>query len=248
MKHDGPTRLQRGHGPSARLLDSARSDRPPSTSRSRALDLAATAGAFVATSPAPAAASVGPASAFKSMATWICIGAFGGGAVALGIAWFLAPARPHAAPPDAPAPLLEPEFSPLVAAPAISTPPPTNAAPANHAAPAPAANTTPALAANTNTTPALAPNPAPVPSADPAPPLTAARRALDLGDFRAAQRALDAFDASGASEEVKAQAAALRVRTAAASGDKLRARALARDFARDFPAHPLNAEVQKLAP
>jgi hypothetical protein len=231
---------------SERLLDSASIDRPSRASRARAVELAATAGAFVTTTAgAAAAAKAGGAitgsALYKSVAMWICIGAIGSGSVALIGSQLLGPSAPPAARPSA-APLLEPEPEPAVAAPPIVAPAPIEAAPQD-IKPEPAAVKAPPPIASLRSLPSAVPSAAP-PEAQ---AIEAARDAVARGDSNGALRALDNYDATHPNGSLKAESAALRVQAVSNTGNSIKAQNLANDFEKKYPTSPLRGAVRDAA-
>ena len=64
------------------------------------------------------------------------------------------------------------------------------------------------------------------------------------GDVRAAAAALDNYDRSYSAKQFGPEALALRVEALYGAGQASQARALAADFARRYPHHPLLQRVQ----
>lgn len=176
-----PQRLLRGGGNSARLLESAGMDRPSPASRARALELAATAGAFVATTAVAAGGSSAAAGSpiYKSVAAWVCIGALGGGAVAFGVSQLLGPSEQSQE--QAPPVLLEPEM------PTLSPTPPAPAVAAPGIVAEPAASAPMAVQ-----------------------PLAAVKAALEQKDFKAALELLEQLDSQRLSDAERQEAQRLR--------------------------------------
>jgi TolA-binding protein len=71
-----------------------------------------------------------------------------------------------------------------------------------------------------------------------------ARAAVARGDLRAAAAALDNYDRSYPAKQFGPEALALRIEALRGAGQVSEARALAADFARRFPHHPLLQRVQ----
>lgn len=229
---NAPRRLRESGGVSERLLDSASIDKPSRASRARAIELAATVGAFVTTSAgAAAAAKAGAGSAitgsalYKSVAMWICIGAISGGTIALIGSQLLAPgadpSKQSSARPPA-TPVLEAEPEPALPVPVAEPPQDIKPEPAVVKAP---------------------------PSA--APPevqaIEAARDAVARGDSNGALRTLDNYDATHPNGSLKAESAALRVQAVSNTGNDVKARNLANDFEKKYPTSPLRGVVRDAA-
>lgn len=235
---NGPRRLRESGGVSERLLDSASIDRPKQAARARALELAATAGAFVTTTAGGAAAarSSAPPTLHKSVAMWICVGAFAGGMLALiASSIFDYSSDSGSAAARAPATLLVVPEPPVAA-----VMPPSDAANGNDiaaepplaaaSAKSPVSAKSRALTAPPQISPAE-PVALPPPVAPHAPlserekeagALAIAREAFASGDSAAAIRALDAYDSTHPNGSLKAESAALRDQ---AVSNKSRARA-----------------------
>jgi hypothetical protein len=216
---NGPLRLRESGGASGRLLDSASLDRPKHASRLRALELAATAGAFVTTTAGPLSVAPGASGSalYKSVAMWIGIGAVAGGALAfIGSSFFDDSAHSGSAAARAPATPL------VVSEPVVAPAPPIGAeSPSDIAAePPPSPAKSPARAVAAPPVASAAP-PAPLP-----PPVIAgvqqterekeagalanAREAVSRGDTAAAIRTLDNYDATHPNGSLRAESAALR--------------------------------------
>jgi hypothetical protein len=219
---NGPLRLRESGGVSGRLLDSAVLDRPTQASRLRALELAATAGAFVTTTAGVTVATPGNSASalYKSVAMWIGVGAVAGGVLAfIGSSLFNEPAHSgsSAASPAA-TPLVIPE--PVVAPVA---PPADTEQPSDIAAEPPVSPTkspAPARAVAAPPAPSALPPPPAGPSVIPGVTLTErekeasalanAREAVARGDNAGAIRTLDNYDATHPHGSLRAESAALR--------------------------------------
>lgn len=175
-------------------------------------------------------------SLYKSVAMWICIGAIGGGSIAVIGSELLAPgespstqsgARSPATPlvvpePAQPAPVVAPTTEPQHD---IKPEPPSVKAP-----PAPSA----------------------APSASPIAPsevqaIEAAREAVARGDSSGALRTLDNYDATHPNGSLQAESAALRVQAVSKAGNSAKARNLANDFEKKYPTSPLRGAVRDAA-
>jgi hypothetical protein len=219
---NGPLRLRESGGASGRLLDSASLDRPKHASRLRALELAATAGAFVTTTAGAAAAVKGNSvsALYKSVAMWICIGAVAGGALAfIGSSFFDEPAhsgsgaaRPPATPLAVPEPVVPPVTPPAGAEPPsdIAAEPPASPTKAPSPARAVAAPPAPSAVAPVPTPPSVIPGVAQTEREKEAGALANAREAVSRGDTAAAIRTLDNYDATHPNGSLRAESAALR--------------------------------------
>lgn len=74
-------------------------------------------------------------------------------------------------------------------------------------------------------------------------PLEAARTALARGDFEGAITQLNDYDSTHPNGQLKPEAMALRIQLLSNSGKATEARALANEFQRKYPAHPLLQQV-----
>lgn len=225
---NAPRRLRENGGVTERLLDSASIDKPSRASRARAVEFAATAGAFVITTAGTAAAAkagstITGSALYKSVAMWICIGAISGGTIALIGSELLAPgadpskqsgARPPATPlvvpePASPVPVAEPPQD-INPEPAVVKAPPSAAPPEVQA-------------------------------------IEAARDAVARGDSNGALRTLDNYDATHPNGSLKAESAALRVQAVSNTGNSTKAQSLANDFEKKYPTSPLRGVVRDAA-
>lgn len=217
-----PLRLRESGGVFGPLLDSASLDRPKHASRQRALELAATAGAFVTTTEGLPSAGYGRTGSalYKNVAMWIGIGAMAGCVLAfIGSSLFAPPA-------DSGAGAAQPLSAPLLVSEPVapSVAPPAAAEEPSDIAPEPLAP------------PAKSPSPARVAALPPAPStvlpppaprsvipgvaqterekeagiLANAREAVARGDTAAAIRMLDNYDATHPNGSLRAESAALR--------------------------------------
>jgi hypothetical protein len=186
----------------------------------RALELAATAGAFVTTTAGAAMVATGSSASalYKSVAMWICVGAVAGGALAfIGSSFFDHPSGSGAAQaPATPLVVPEPTVTPV-------TPPADAEQPSDIAAEPPVSPTkslSPARAVAAPPVPSAVP-PAPIrPNVIPGVTLTErekeagalanAREAVARGDTAGAIRTLDNYDATHPTGSLRAESAALR--------------------------------------
>jgi hypothetical protein len=250
---NGPRRLRESGGVSERLLDSASIDKPSRASRARAIELAGTAGAFVITtttttgtaSTAAAAKSSAAASLYKSVAMWACIGAIGGGAMALMASELIAPAnhrsnsgaRPPMVPLLVPEPA-EPSLSPV--APPLESPHDITPEPRPAKAP-PALHPSHPASALSAASPAPAPPPPALPGSgiasfkDETKDIEAARQAISGGDIGNALRILDRYDAAHPKGALKAEAARLRVQAVNNTVERPQPRSFGNDIETKYP-------------
>jgi hypothetical protein len=170
---------------------------------------------------------------------WVCIGAIGGGTIALIGSQLLAPGtspstQSGARPPATPVLEAEPERAPVV------TP---TLEPQQDIKPEPAAAKAPPAVASLRSAPSAAPSAAP-PEAQ---AIEAARDAVARGDSNGALRTLDNYDATHPNGSLKAESAALRVQAVSNTGNDAKARNLANDFEKKYPTSPLRGVVRDAA-
>ena len=205
-----PRRLNQSGGISQRLLDSASLDRPSHAARRHATNLAATASAFSSTSSGTTQLPLRRANPAKTLATWIVVGA--AASVTLGLVG---------------SKLFESSPASRAAAPLLTAPLSRAAAPSS-----------PDISAE----PAVPPAPPARPSAasfDEVRELEAARAAVSRGDANSAIAQLNDYDSAHPNGQLKPEAMALRIQALSNSGKTTEARALANEFQRKYPEHPL---------
>jgi hypothetical protein len=260
-----PTRLMQGSGPARELMTGAEL-RVPSDARRRALQFTGVAAGLTASSTAAAAA--GATSLVKTLVLTLSLGAAGGGLTSLALSTVYSHyehakvEEPQPPPFRSPAPVHRGDAAvgAPIASPAAASEPSTLAAEAS-AGPAPLpgnANTSGSARPSTKaTTDAVAPPGASVvefrdPPARPSlfeeqRSIESARAAVARGDATGALSLLDAYDRRYAQKQFGPEALALRVQALAARGERAAASALAHDFAKNYPHHPLLSRVQSSA-
>jgi hypothetical protein len=234
---NAPRRLRESGGVTERLLDSASLDKPSRASRARAVELAATVGAFVTTTAgaAPAAkarSAITGSALYKSVAMWVCIGAIGGGTIALIGSQLLAPGADPSKQSGA-----RPSAAPLVVAESAS-PVPVAKPPQDIKPEPPVVKAPPAIASLRSASSAAPPE---------VQAIEAARDAVARGDSNGALRTLDNYDATHPNGSLKAESAALRVQAVSNTGNDVKARNLANDFEKEYPTSPLRGVVRDAA-
>lgn len=250
-----PVRLRDGGGAARRLMAGAVLH-VPSASRRRAVAFTSAAASLGASTVAVTASA---ASVLKSFVVCVAIGAVGGGVMSLAASETIArldqkadgqaqpveQARLDPAPARTPSAL---EAAPPAALPVTEPPAVVEAAPAAELS----AKATPGKALLVGRDAVAVSEPEP-PAARPVAGsslveeqrvIESARAAVARGDLRAASAALDTYDRSYASKQFGPEALALRVEALHGTGQLAQARALAADFARRYPHHPLLQRVQ----
>jgi hypothetical protein len=247
-----PVRLRDGEGAARRLMAGAVLH-VPSASRRRAVaftSAAASLGASAVTVTASAA------SVLKSFVACVAIGALGGGVMSLVASETIArldqkadsqaqPALPSAQTHEQTQTLSAPVASaaPVAEAPAVLEVAPV-AEPSTKAVPSKSSG---------GGREGVAPSVAEPPSARAVPGsslveeqrvIESARAAVARGDLRAASATLDSYERSYAAKQFGPEALALRIETLQGAGQVSQARALAAEFARRYPHHPLLQRVQ----
>lgn len=235
-----PRRLNRSGGISQRLLDSASLDKPSRASRRHATNLAATASAFASSSASPTQLSQRRAKPALLLATWVVVGAAASVTLGLiGSKLFQSEPTPRAAAPLLTAPRAaatsSPDISPEPATPAAPAVKPLNANAIEPWVPSPSALASGAAPTN-------AP-PRPVSSSDEVRQIELARSAITRGDNAAAIAQLNAYDSAHPRGQLCPEAQALRIQALSNSGKTTEARALANEFQRKYPEHPLVGQV-----
>lgn len=243
-----PVRLRDGDGAARRLMAGA-ALHVPSASRRRAVAFTSAAASLGASTVAVTASA---ASVLKSFAVCVAIGALGGGVMSLAASETIArldqkaesPAQPASQPAPARAQTRAPSAPQAVvsAAPAVEVPALVEVAPPAELS-AKAAPSKSSAAAREE----VAPSARAVSGSslmEEQRVIESARAAVARGDLRAASAALDNYDRSYATKQFGPEALALRVETLHGAGQVTQARALAVDFARRYPHHPLLPRVQ----
>lgn len=251
----GPRRLLDQPGPSARLLRAADAHVPSERARRAALLAAGSAAATLAASSS--AIAVGGGALLKSALVWLGVGALGGTAVAV-VATSVMPARSPRESASAPAIIasarraaLPPRSAPT---PVASAPVSEQAEPVPQARDARAPANLPSARASSTSGADLALGASSVgrfANDEPAAPnlydqlhlIDDARGAAARHDASAVLGILDRYDLAYPRGQFVAESLALRIETLARAGDRARARALAAQFRRDYPQHPLSARV-----
>jgi hypothetical protein len=212
---NGPRRLLQSGGVSRRLLDSASLDVPSDASRRKAASFAATAGAFARSSSSTASASTPRGSVAKTLVTWTLIGAAASGTLAL-----------------------------------VGTKVFNLGASSNlgHAASPAMAELPSAASIPPLRSPDIAAEPtvrASATSVDEARQIEAARAAVSRNDDASAIASLDAYDAAHPNGSLKPEAIVLRIQALGHSGKTVEAQALANEFQKKYPQHPLAQQLKR---
>ncbi|HEX2872568.1 MAG TPA: hypothetical protein VHP33_14965 [Polyangiaceae bacterium] len=253
-----PVRLRDGEGAARRLMAGAVLH-VPRASRRRAVAFTSVAASLGASTVAVTASA---ASVLKSFVVCVAIGAVGGGVMSLAASETIArleqkaegQAQPAAQAGRGPAPARTPSALEEVAVAPRAAPPVTEPPAVVEVAPAaePSAKAAPSKTLVAGRDALAAPEPEP-PAAravagsslvEEQRVIESARAAVARGDLRAASAALDTYDRSYASKQFGPEALALRVEALHGMGQLAQARALAADFARRYPHHPLLRRVQ----
>lgn len=257
----GPRRLLDQPGPSARLLRAADAHVPSEQARRAALLAAGSAAATLAASGS--AIATGGGALLKSVLVWLGVGALGGATVAV-VATNVLPARSPREPASAAAIIASARRGAL---PPRSAPTPVASAPVSEQAePVPQARDAARAPANLPSARASEARDPSTSGADlalgassvgrfandePASPnlydqlhlIDEARAAATRHDSSAVLGLLDRYDRAYPRGQFVPESLALRIETLAREGDRARARALAAQFRRDYPQHPLSARV-----
>lgn len=253
-----PVRLRDGEGAARRLMAGAVLH-VPSASRRRAVAFTSAAASLGASTVAVTASA---ASALKSFVVCVAIGAVGGGVMSLAASETIArleqnaedQAQPVEQAGRRPAAARTPSAleAAVVAQPAepLVTDPPAVVEAAPAVEPSAKAAPSKALAAGRDVVAAPEPEPSaarPVAGSslvEEQRVIESARAAVARGDLRAASAALDTYDRRYVTKQFGPEALALRVEALHGLGQLAQARALAADFARRYPHHPLLQRVQ----
>ena len=261
---NGPRRLIEQPGPSARLLRAAELHVPSERARRRALASAATATATLAVSGGSAA--LGGGSLLKSALTWLCVGVVGGTAVSVAATSMMSsPQSSVEAQPPAAVELraLGPANSSDAKDATTGEDERVEAVPSerhterglagNQAAREPAPRDMPTANAALAASSAAAvltfdggakPNPS---LFEELRLIDAARSAAQRRDTGTVLSSLDRYDRSYPRGHFLPESLALRIETLSRVGDRAHARALAAQFRRDYPQHPLLTRVKVAA-
>ncbi|RYZ08390.1 MAG: outer membrane protein assembly factor BamD [Myxococcales bacterium] len=243
-----PARLRESGGAASQLMRGSHLA-VPRAARRRALAFTAAAVNLAGGGTAFAAGSV---SLVKSVALYVTVGVVGGGLASLGVSSALTSwEQPRSA---APAITASPHPAPGLAKPA----PAPSAIAEVPAAPDPATPVISAEAEPPAATKELAPIRGALPVASSAAQsrprlfdeqreIERARAAIARGDYSRGLQVLKSYDRAFPRGQFHPEALALRVEALSGRGDFSRARALADDFARRYPQHPLLARVQASA-
>jgi hypothetical protein len=245
---NGPARLRDGTGPASVLLRGA-DLKVPNAARRRALAFTTAATGMLTGGTALAATGTSLA---KSVVLWLCLGTVGTGVIALAVAQTVA--RGEVARQAAQAPMPKRSATP-------AKPPPRPLAPApelpDEVAPAPVSTPAPERTLTRDARPTSPRSSRPAAAAPPStamPPATglveeqrrieSARAAVARGDASSALAILDDYRRAFPEGQFGPEALALRIEAVRASGDLARASALAAEFERRYPHHPLVSRVR----